>query len=443
MTLNTVLARLEKLHPKMIDLSLGRIEALLAKLGNPHLQLPPVVHVAGTNGKGSTLAFLRAMLEAAGYRVHVYTSPHLIEFNERIRLAGELVADDVLIAALQEIEHVNAGAPVTFFEITTAAAFLLFSRTQADIVLLETGLGGRLDATNVIRKPAVTAITRISIDHTEFLGDTIEKIAAEKAGIMKMGVPCIVAPQYDQEVVLKLQKYAKKTGALLLEYGKDWQLGYPKNIKEYAPVFSAMASGSDDEFRLSNGNVEQTYSIPAYLIGAHQIINAGVALMILAQLKNFNVSAIHRSSGIQKAEWQGRLEYLGVGTVSERLPNGTQLWFDGAHNDSGAEVLAQQLYIWKKETPNIKNILVVGMLKHKNADTFFKHLMPACDELYILDQLENKFFKPDALSAHIKIDREKLQGTSLLTYNHLSQMAALYPDNRIIICGSLYLRELL
>ncbi|HVB16252.1 MAG TPA: bifunctional folylpolyglutamate synthase/dihydrofolate synthase, partial [Stellaceae bacterium] len=184
-----VLARLMQLHPKKIDLSLGRIEHLLEALGNPHERLPPAIHVAGTNGKGSTVATLRACLEAAGYRVHAYTSPHLVRFNERIRLAGTLIEEDALLAVLEECEQVNGGEPITFFEITTAAAFLAFARCPADVVLLETGLGGRLDATNLIRLPAVTAITPVSLDHQSFLGDTVAAIAGEKAGILKPGVP--------------------------------------------------------------------------------------------------------------------------------------------------------------------------------------------------------------------------------------------------------------
>ena len=194
-TSDIVLARLTRLHPKLIDLSLGRIEGLLAALGDPQEQLPPVIHVAGTNGKGSTVATMRACLEAGGYRVHAYISPHLVRFHERIRLAGKLIEEDRLIDLLEECERANRGAPITYFEITTAAAFLAFARTPADIVLLETGLGGRLDATNVIRHPAATAITPISLDHQAFLGDTIAAIAGEKAGILKPGAPAIIGPQ--------------------------------------------------------------------------------------------------------------------------------------------------------------------------------------------------------------------------------------------------------
>lgn len=192
---DAILARLRKLHPRVIDLSLGRIGGLLADLGHPEAKLPPVIHVAGTNGKGSLIAYLRAMLEAAGKRVHVYTSPHLVRFNERIRLAGGLIGDDALEAVLEEVERVNAGRPMTEFEMITAAALLAFSRIPADALLLETGLGGEFDATNVVDRPVLTAITPIDFDHMEFLGPHLETIAAAKAGIMKEGAPCICGPQ--------------------------------------------------------------------------------------------------------------------------------------------------------------------------------------------------------------------------------------------------------
>lgn len=218
---DAALERLSRLHPKTIDLSLGRIEGLLEKLGNPHLTLPPVVHVAGTNGKGSVVAFLRAFLEAAGYKAHVYTSPHLVSFHERIRLAGALISEDELTDILEECEQVNGDDPITFFEVTTAAAFLAFSRHEADVVLLETGLGGRLDATNVVARPVVTAITPVSLDHQDYLGRSLEGIAKEKAGIMKPGVPCVLADQ-SRLAEKPFTKRAADLGVNLLREGKDW-----------------------------------------------------------------------------------------------------------------------------------------------------------------------------------------------------------------------------
>ena len=228
-----VLARLMQLHPKKIDLSLGRVERLLSALGNPEERLPPVIHVAGTNGKGSTVATLRACLEAAGRRVHVYTSPHLVRFNERIRLAGALIDEDALLAILEECERANGGSPITFFEITTAAAFLAFSRTPADIVLLETGLGGRLDATNVIRRPAVVAITPVSLDHQAFLGDTVAAIAGEKAGILKAGVPAVIGPQLDEAAVV-IGTRAAEVDVPLYRWEREWA------CRPHPPIASAM-----------------------------------------------------------------------------------------------------------------------------------------------------------------------------------------------------------
>ncbi|MFN3447836.1 MAG: bifunctional folylpolyglutamate synthase/dihydrofolate synthase, partial [Roseococcus sp.] len=218
-----LIERLHALHPRLIDLSLGRMEALLAKLGHPERALPPVLHVAGTNGKGSTCAFLRGIAEAAGRRAHVYTSPHLVRFHERIRLAGELVSDAALTEALEEVERVNAGAPITVFEITTAVALLLFSRAPADVLILEVGLGGRFDATNVIARPAVTAITSISMDHMEFLGDSLAKIAFEKAGILKPGVPCATGAQRPEALEV-IAARASELGAPLAARGREWEI---------------------------------------------------------------------------------------------------------------------------------------------------------------------------------------------------------------------------
>ncbi|NUB13093.1 bifunctional folylpolyglutamate synthase/dihydrofolate synthase, partial [Azospirillum brasilense] len=257
-----VLDRLKGLHPKVIDLSLDRVHRLLAALGHPERRLPPVVHVAGTNGKGSTLAFLRAMLEAAGLRVHVYTSPHLVRFHERIRLAGSLIDDDRLAALLEECEAANGGGPITFFEVTTVAALLAFAREPADVVLLETGLGGRLDATNVVDRPAVTAITRISYDHRQFLGDTLEAIAGEKAGIFKPGVPAVIFPQPAEEAARTLAIRAETVGA---------------------PVSGWSVTPTAGGFRFESDRRRIELPLPG-LAGAHQILNAGVALACLDHL---------------------------------------------------------------------------------------------------------------------------------------------------------------
>src|SRR5215212_7315431 len=286
-----VLTRLMQLHPKKIDLTLGRVERLLAALGNPQERLPPTVHVAGTNGKGSTVATLRACLEAAGYRVHVYTSPHLVRFNERIRLAGQVIDEDALLAVLEECERANRDEPITFFEITTAAAFLAFTRTAADIVLLETGLGGRLDATNVLGRPAVTAITPVSLDHQAFLGDTIAAIAGEKAGILKPGVAGVIGPQPgDAEAVIEAR--AAAIGAPLHRWRTEWR-----------------CEANGDGMRYEG--VRWAFDLPSpSLPGAHQITNAGAAIACLEQLSGFSLPRDAIAAGLRQVEWPARLQRL-------------------------------------------------------------------------------------------------------------------------------------
>src|SRR5690348_4572087 len=285
-----VLQRLMALHPKKIDLSLGRIERLLAALGNPQDRLPPAVHVAGTNGKGSTVATLRACLEGFGYRVHAYTSPHLVCFHERIRLAGKLIDEDALLALLEECEEANRGAPITFFEITTAAAFLAFARMPADVVLLETGLGGRLDATNVLPGPAATAITPVSLDHQAFLGDTIAAIAGEKAGILKPGVPAIIGPQPVKAKAV-IESRATAIGAPLFRWRVEWRCD-PKPLSRIAGEGAEPRSGEAGEggMRYVGSRWELDLPLPS-LPGRHQIANAGIAIACLEQMPKFALSS--------------------------------------------------------------------------------------------------------------------------------------------------------
>ncbi len=348
-----VLDRLKGLHPKVIDLSLDRVHRLLAALGHPERRLPPVVHVAGTNGKGSTLAFLRAMLEAAGLRVHVYTSPHLVRFHERIRLAGTLIDDDRLAALLEECEAANGGGPITFFEVTTVAALLAFAREPADVVLLETGLGGRLDATNVVDRPAVTAITRISYDHRQFLGDTLEAIAGEKAGIFKPGVPAVIYPQPAEEAARTLAIRAETVGA---------------------PVPGWSVTPTEGGFRFESDRRRIELPLPG-LAGAHQIVNAGVALACLDHLPvKVDDAAVRR--GLAAVEWPARLQRLTRGPLAEALPAGWDLWLDGGHNDSAGEVLAIQAARWAEEEPKRPLLLVYGMLASKEPREFLGPLAP-------------------------------------------------------------------
>ncbi|MDE2008330.1 MAG: bifunctional folylpolyglutamate synthase/dihydrofolate synthase, partial [Rhodospirillales bacterium] len=298
-----IVARLHGLHPRLIDLSLDRLRGLLRKLGSPELRLPPVIHVAGTNGKGSTCAFLRAMAEAAGWRAHVYTSPHLVAFNERFRVAGTLVDDATLEATLQEIETINAGAPITVFEVLTAAAFLLFARAPAELCVLETGLGGRGDATNVIARPAATAITSISLDHRELLGDTLAAIAAEKAGIIKQGVPVAIGGQ-PVEARGVLLDHAARVGAPVLLRGRDWEI-------------------ADGAYRDAGG----TLALPApSLPGAHQWDNAGIALAAL-RATGLGAPDAALAAGVARAEWPARLQRL-TGALAAILPPGWELWLD-------------------------------------------------------------------------------------------------------------------
>ncbi|PJI38998.1 folylpolyglutamate synthase/dihydrofolate synthase family protein [Ferrovibrio sp.] len=351
--LDAILQRLTALHPKAIDLSLDRIRALLAKLGDPYLHLPAVFHVAGSKGKGSTTAFLRAMLEAAGYRVHAYTSPHLVRFNERIRLAGQLIDDAKLIALLERCESVNAGAPITFFEITTAAAYLAFAEVPADIVLLETGLGGIADTTNVIPQPLLTALTPIGIDHVAFLGDTITKIAANKAGILKDGVPCVVGPQPDEAIAV-IEARAVETKSTLFRHGRDW------TVRETL-----------DGIRWRDSAVELSLPRPA-LLGAHQVVNAGVAIACARQLAGFSISPDAIAAGLRKIDWPARMQRLSKGPLAELLPPGTELWLDGAHNAMAGEALAEAL----KLLPPRPTWLVAGMLNTKDAAGFLRPLAP-------------------------------------------------------------------
>jgi dihydrofolate synthase/folylpolyglutamate synthase len=354
-----VLTRLMQLHPKKIDLTLGRVERLLTALGNPQDKLPPVIHVAGTNGKGSTIAAMRACLEAAEYRLHVYTSPHLVRFHERIRLAGELIDEDALLAALDECESANGGAPITFFEITTAAAFLAFSRTPADIVLLETGLGGRLDATNVIRHPAVAAITPISLDHQAFLGDTIAAIAGEKAGILKPAAPAVIGPQLGEAAAV-IETRAVAIGAPLYRWHREWR---------------CEASGQVMRYEGAKWRLELP---PPSLPGAHQVANAGIALACLEQLDGFSLSEEAIAAGLRRIDWPARLQRLTRGPLAETLPPGWELWLDGGHNPGAGQVLADAARGWRDRPLH----LIVGMLNTKDAGGFLAPLAPLAQSLY-------------------------------------------------------------
>ncbi|RIA56840.1 dihydrofolate synthase/folylpolyglutamate synthase [Dichotomicrobium thermohalophilum] len=350
----TILQRLEQLHPKLIDLSLGRIERLAAALGSPHEQLPPVIHVAGTNGKGSVIAYLKAMLEAAGLRVHVYTSPHLRDFSERICLAGpegaQPIAEDALSELLERVERANAGEPITFFEITTAAAFLAFAENPADVVILETGLGGRLDATNIVRSPALTLITPVSIDHADFLGDTIPQIAAEKAGIIKPGVPCVVARQPD-EALDAIVCNASDLRAPILAGGSAWD-------------------AYEQHGRLVFQDENELIDLPLpRLIGRHQIENAGIAVAAVRNLPGFEITESDIAKGLNDVSWPARLQRLGPGALHALTFPNSELWLDGGHNPSAAQALAGAMAELEERVPCPLH-LIIGMMSNKNAAAF-------------------------------------------------------------------------
>ncbi|HVV64786.1 MAG TPA: folylpolyglutamate synthase/dihydrofolate synthase family protein [Rhizomicrobium sp.] len=344
---DAVLSRLLSLHPKKIDLALDRIESLLAKLDHPERKLPPVIHVAGTNGKGSTCAFCRAMLEAQGLKVHVYTSPHLVEFRERIRLSGTLISEEELAGTLEECERVNGGAPITFFEITTAAAILAFSRHRADALVLEVGLGGKYDATNVIQKPRMTVITPVDFDHAEFLGEDLAGIAAEKAGIVKPGVPLVVGHQRDiaRDVILRR---ADALSAPAYVFGQDF--------------FAHQEHG-----RMVYQDTDGLLDLPLpRLVGRHQIDNAAAAIAALRRSGRGwgKDAAIER--GLRTVEWPARLQRLTRGPLVDAAPDGAEIWLDGGHNPHGAAAVASAIADLE-ERGERSLYLICGMLRTKDA----------------------------------------------------------------------------
>jgi len=424
---DAVLDRLTRLHPKLIDLSLGRIERLLARLDHPEQRLAPVVHVAGTNGKGSALAFLRAMLEAAGARVQVYTSPHLVRFHERIRLTGGPIAEPDLAALLETCEAANGAAPITFFEITTAAAFLAFAREPADILLLETGLGGRLDATNLIARPRLTAISPISVDHVQFLGATLEEIAFEKAGILKPGVPAVIGPQAPEAHAV-IEARAAELDAPLHRHGREWRAGATDGAENGA---------ENGDFFFEFGGERRRYPAPV-LPGAHQIENAGLALACAALLDDFGLDAAACAAGLARAEWPGRLQRLTRGPLLDPLPEGWELWLDGGHNAAAGAALARTLADWAARPPHRVH-LVYGMLDTKGAQGFLRPLAPCTETLHAVEIPG----VPASLSAE-QAAREAAQA-GFQAQASASVAAALHaitkdrPPGRILICGSLYL----
>jgi dihydrofolate synthase/folylpolyglutamate synthase len=350
-TSGQLLGELRTLHPKLIDLSLGRIEVLLEKLGNPQDRLPPVIHISGTNGKGSVAAYLKAMMVAAGRRVHVYTSPHLVRFHERIELAGpdgktSPIGEEELVDTLMRARRINAGDPVTFFEITTAAAFLAFAEHPADAVILEVGLGGRLDATNVVKRPALTIITPVSMDHMDKLGDSLSDIAREKAGILKPDVTAVVSWQ-EQEALAAIEAHARLVPAPLYVWGEDYEAFEQRGRLVYQSATALM-----------------DLPLPA-LMGPHQIINAGTAVAAALQLRPLGITDEAIERGLMRVVWPARMQRINTGPLAALLRPGSELWLDGAHNPAGGHALAQTLADLEERAPK-PLCLVFGMMAHKD-----------------------------------------------------------------------------
>jgi dihydrofolate synthase/folylpolyglutamate synthase len=415
-TSDRVLERLGRLHPKLIDLSLSRIERLLSALDNPQEKLPPVIHVAGTNGKGSTIATLRACLEASGYRVHAYISPHLVRFHERIRLAGQLIEEEALIVLLEECERANGGTPITYFEITSAAAFLAFARTPADFVLLETGLGGRLDATNVVCRPAVTAITPISLDHQAFLGDTIAQIAGEKAGILKPRVPAVIGPQ-PQEAEAVIEARAVELGASLSRWQREWH-----------------CTGDGTGMRFAGERWQLDLPMPS-LPGGHQIVNAGIAIACLEQLRSLPLLPEAIAGGLRRIEWPARLQRLTRGPLVELMRPGWELWLDGGHNPGAGAVLADFVAGWHDRPL----FLLVGMLNTKDSGGFLGPLAPHAKALAAVTIPGEQ----NPLPAEAIATTAGTVGINASTASSVDAALARFmldsTNGRVLICGSLHL----
>ncbi len=419
-----ILARMERLYPDVIDLALDRVERLLEALGRPQDRLPGVIHVAGTNGKGSVIAFLKAMLEAAGKRVHVFTSPHLVRFHERIALAGpggaEQITEDTLRDYLLRVEAANELEPITFFEITTAAAFLAFAEYPCDHVLLETGLGGRLDATNVIAKPALTVITPISRDHDRYLGSDVAKIAREKAGILKANVPCVVARQ-ETSALDVIEARAGELDTPLLVQGEAWD-------------------AFEQQGRLIFQTDSELLDLPLpRLVGRHQIDNAGTALAAMRALTGEPITSTALSAGLKSARWPARLQNLSGSALIAHVAKGSQIWLDGGHNISAAQALARAMAEMEERAPQPLH-LICGMMSGKDADGFFRHFDGLAQwAATVAVEGRDKSHGADELALIARgAGLDAYPAGGLVQALEASRSRAGEPV-RILICGSLYL----
>ena len=407
--ISAVIERLHALYPRMIDLSTVRLDRLLGLLDHPELRLPPVIHVAGTNGKGSTCAFLRAIGEAAGMRVHVFTSPHLVRFNERIRLAGEIVDDATLEAALAEVEQVNAGEPITVFEVLMAAAFMLFARVPAELCVLEVGLGGRHDATNVVVHPVASAIASISLDHREMLGPTIEIIAGEKAGIMKPAVPVVTGRQ-EPAVLEVFRAEAALVGTVLRARDADWWIEPAGTGLRYTDATGALDLPKP--------------SLP----GVFQYDNAGIAVAAI-RASGLGISDAAIAAGIGAAEWPARMQRL-TGRLAAMLPAGWELWLDGGHNPGGGVALGEHLAGWSDRPVHV----IVGMKKAKDSAEFLRPILPHASSLWAVSEPHQHLALP------VEAIIEASGGVARPGPTVAEALAKLSgPPARVLICGSLYL----
>ncbi|MEI4485005.1 folylpolyglutamate synthase/dihydrofolate synthase family protein [Frigidibacter sp. MR17.14] len=400
------------LHPKIIDLTLDRVHRLLAALGHPERALPPVIHVAGTNGKGSTQAMIRAGLEAGGASVHAYTSPHLAWFHERIRVAGQIITEEDLTALLDECWEKNGGESITFFEITTCAALLAFARVPANWTLLEVGLGGRLDATNVVERPRLTVITPVSLDHQQYLGETLTEIAGEKAGILKRGVPCVVGPQSD-EGLAAIEARAERLGCPLLVSGQHWR---------------AREEAGRLVFEDENGLLD--LPLPN-LPGVHQIDNAGAAL---AALRHLGAGPEACEAAVTRAFWPARMQRLKSGPLVTAAA-GTELWLDGGHNPAAGEALAATL----ARMPARATHLVVGMLNTKDIAGYLRPLAGRAESLTAVSIPGEANTLPAEVTAEAAAAAGIAARTAASVQEAVARIAAEDPGARILICGSLYL----
>lgn len=413
---DAILKRLSGLHPKLIDLSLERLNVLLADLGNPHHRLPPVIHVAGTNGKGSTIAYLRAMLEAEDKSVHVYTSPHLVRFNERIRLAGKLVSTRRLNTVLERVEQVNAGRPITYFEVTTAAAFVLFAETKADYLLLEVGMGGTYDTTNVVDHPLGVIITPVDLDHMAFLGNTIGKIAVEKANIMKRGSPAVIAHQAD-EGLASIQRVAARLGVTPFVGGQD---------------FDAYAQDGRLVYQDEDGLLDLP---PPRLIGNHQFENAGVAI---AAIRHFDlpVDETAIAKGLANVVWPARLSPV-QGKLRDLLGPGAELWLDGGHNAHGTRALSQALSDMNRARP-APLVLILGMMNTRSPADVLAPFAGMAERIITLTiPGEANAHKADFIAAEAQ--KSGFDAAPARTIEAALKSAATTPNARVVISGSLYL----